>query len=284
MTRAKGVRNINGGDSRFDSEYPSYTWVRPLGRSVGDQFQVYSSNSNENTYTKLWTDHFYGFNKLPETFKNTETPIRVKPANVYYHMFSGQKLASLMALRQNLEYIRSQEVIPIATSRFAGIVDGFNSTKIFSIGKNSWKIEERGALQTFRFDRAALSSVDFTKSDGVVGQRHFQGSLYVYLDKQHEAPVITLKKSTTVHEEPRENTIYLINSQWRVWDVQRHQADHISFTTQGYGTGTMQWKVPDSGTYVVFPENIEVQSENGQIAVTISNAALEPRRLTIQRK
>ena len=29
-TRAAGVRNMNGGDSRFDSEYPSVAYVPPL--------------------------------------------------------------------------------------------------------------------------------------------------------------------------------------------------------------------------------------------------------------
>ena len=60
-TRAAGVRNLNGGDTRLDPEYPSYVWVSPVGREVDGQIQIYSSNSNENTYTGQWKDRFFGF-------------------------------------------------------------------------------------------------------------------------------------------------------------------------------------------------------------------------------
>src|SRR5690606_37394437 len=53
-TREAGVLNMNGGDTRLDGEYPSYTYVAPLTRVVGSERQVYSANSNENTYTNLW--------------------------------------------------------------------------------------------------------------------------------------------------------------------------------------------------------------------------------------
>ena len=49
--RRLGLRNINGGDSRLDVEFPSYAWVAPLGIRVGRELQVFASNSNENTYT-----------------------------------------------------------------------------------------------------------------------------------------------------------------------------------------------------------------------------------------
>ena len=56
--RLAGLANINGGDTRFDREFPSTAWVAPLGVRVGDELQVFASNSNENTYTDLWRDRF----------------------------------------------------------------------------------------------------------------------------------------------------------------------------------------------------------------------------------
>ena len=46
---------MNGGDLRFDSEYSSVAYVAPLARTVGREHQIYSVNSNENTYTNGWT-------------------------------------------------------------------------------------------------------------------------------------------------------------------------------------------------------------------------------------
>ncbi len=113
LTREAGLLNINGGDSRFDDEYPSYASVAPLGLRVGKEWQIYSSNSNENTYTKLWTDRFFGFRYLKTTVNNTETPWRVAPFNIYFHTYSGEREASLNALLENLNFARTKEIIPI---------------------------------------------------------------------------------------------------------------------------------------------------------------------------
>ena len=109
-TRRIGIANINGGDARFDPAYPSYGWVSPIGTRIGNQRQIYASTSNENLYTELWTNRFFGFRNLRDTLRNTEIPIRVKPFNIYYHMYSGEKPASVKALLENLVLARSAGV------------------------------------------------------------------------------------------------------------------------------------------------------------------------------
>lgn len=242
LTRENGVRNINGGDSRFDSEFPSYAYVSPLGRSVGNEWQVYSSNSNENTYTDDWTDQFFGFQHLVRTLRNTETPRRIKPINVYYHMYSGEKLSSLNALKKNIEYGEQYDIIPITTSHYAGIVDGFNTIKMILLKKNQWQILNRDRLNTIRFDRAVFKSVDFEQSKGVIGQRHYQGSLYVALDTNVHEPIITIKSIDISDQEPTENQVYTIKSRWLIWQLQRNPGG-FEFKTQGYGNGEMVWQV-----------------------------------------
>lgn len=111
-TRTAGVRNINGGDSRFDREFPSVAYVPPLSRTVGSERQIYAANSNENTYTNDWTGPYYGFFMLEETLKNTETPRRLKPFNLYYHMYSGEKPAALAAIRHFLDKARGEPSFP----------------------------------------------------------------------------------------------------------------------------------------------------------------------------
>jgi hypothetical protein len=193
LTREAGVKNLNGGDSRMDAEFPSYAFVAPVGRQVGSERQIYASNSNENTYTELWTDRFYGFQNLRATLDNTELPIRVKPFNVYYHIYSAEKDASLDAVVRMLDYARASEIAPIAASHYAAIAEGFYSTRFEPLGKDAWRIDDRGRLQTIRFDRAVFRGVDFARSEGVLGQRHYQGSLYVALDDLPPRTVPKLK-------------------------------------------------------------------------------------------
>jgi len=237
------VRNLNGGDTRFDREFPSYSAVSPLGRSVGKYWQVYASNSNENTYTDLWTDRFFGFRFLVRTFRNTETPIRIKPLNIYYHMYSGEKLSSLNALKRNLNYVRSQPLIPVSTSHFAGVVDGFNRIKIKKIGKNRWQFYNRGLLQTIRFDHSTFKAVDFTRSKGIIGQIHFQGSLYVHLDPAVEHPILKIKNISQSHQVDRAKKAYIIDSKWLIKNFKSF-SNGLKMQVSGFGDGDMRIYIP----------------------------------------
>jgi len=275
-TRLSGYLNINGGDSRFDREYNSLTWVSPLGRQVGKEWQIYASNSNENTYTDLWTGRYHGFKYLIKTFENTESPYRLKPLNVYYHMYSGERKAALNALIANLEYVRTQKVIPIETSQFIKIVEGFQNSKIYKLSDNSWQVENNGDLQTIRFDYSSTKTVDYKKSKGVIGQRHLQGSLYVFLDKNVENPLITLKDFNNFHAPAILYESYLVDSRWDVWNVKR-KGRNTSFYARGYGLGEMTWQVPVKGKYRISfnDKNIYVIAKNNNlVSFTINEDAI----------
>ena len=247
---AAGVSNINGGDSRFDRQFPSISWVAPLGRRVGKAWQTYSSNSNENTYTELWTSNFFGFKHLTKTVHNTGTPRRLKPFNLYYHMYSGEKISSLNALRFNLDYARSLAITPITTSHFTRIVEGAIAAKLQRDGRGRWRILERGALNTVRFDGAIFKQVDFAASVGVIGQLHHQGSLYVALDGDHPDPIIAL----TAHKESGKipkagSNPYLLESRWLVRALSFPGEKSIKFKTAGFGKGEFSWQTTWSGGF-----------------------------------
>lgn len=286
LTEEIKINNINGGDSRFDRIVNSYGWVCPLGLNYGNALQVYASNTNENLYTDMWSKAYFGFNQLPITFERTDSPIRIKPMNVYYHMYSGEKLPSLNAVIQNLEYVRAEECIPIHASNFSAIVKGFYSTKLISLEDRSWAIENRGSLQTIRFDKATFVGVDFSKSKGVIGQRHFQGSLYVYLDEQELTPVITLKDIDTFFEETVEDIPYLISSSWKVWNLKNEKA--LNFEASGFGNGKMNWKVPREGKYKIrFSSSLRdgsliQKSKDGHLFFNIETIAIDPTHIEIE--
>ncbi|HAJ47124.1 MAG TPA: hypothetical protein DCL54_11155, partial [Alphaproteobacteria bacterium] len=210
------VLNINGRASRFDGDFPSYTNVMPVGERSGKNVRIYASHANENEYTALWQGRYFGFRYLVKSLQNTETPRRVKPANVYYHMYSGEKQASLRALLEVLNYVQAQEITPVTTSHYAAIARGFFAVSLVREGHLRWRIRDRGALNTLRFDDANAVQVDYEKSSGIVGHRHTQGSLYVTLDAAVQEPLIALINAVAlVVRRP-----VLSHSRWRLTDAQ----------------------------------------------------------------
>src|SRR5260370_160047 len=174
-----GVPNINGGDTMRDREWPSYTRVAPLMRQVGRHWQTYTSASTENISTELWTGPFYGFRHVIETYENTERPRRVAPVNVYYHYYSGERVASLAALQYVHEWVLRQSLARIFTSEYLAIVEGFRTARIARVPEG-WRISDHRALCTVRFDDTR-AHLDLDRSSGVLGYLHHQGALYVHL-------------------------------------------------------------------------------------------------------
>jgi polysaccharide biosynthesis protein PelA len=179
-----GVLNMNGGDSRMDGEFPSYTGVAPLYRQVGPYIQVHSANSNENTYTGLWTGPYGGYQNVLQTFARTEAPRRILPINIYYHHYSGERHASLRSLQRVYEWVleRRKDLFPVYASRYIAVVRGVHSTRLEQLSDKVWRVTRNGACRTVRFDRCSLY-VDWERSSGLLGFRHLQGSLYVSLDE-----------------------------------------------------------------------------------------------------
>lgn len=236
-----GIPNINGWGSRFDGDLPSNGNVAPVGHRVGNQLQIFPSHANENVYTALWKGRFFGFRYLITSLKNTETPRRIKPVNLYYHMYSGEKQAALKALREVISYLGTQSLTPVTTSHFARIAQGFFSTELEPLGPMSWRIKNRGALQTLRFDTARNRHVDFTRSSGVLGQNHNGDTLYVALDPADAEPVLTLTNAS----EPKTESPYLVHSRWLLSGLTR-QNQGVNFDAAGFGPGEMIIALPRS--------------------------------------
>lgn len=249
-TREAGVPNINGGDTRFDSDYRSYGFVAPISVPVGAERQIYASMSNENTYTDLWTGRYFAYRHVLQTIRNTGLPIRVKPINLYYHSYSAERVASTNALLAVYEAMQDQQIAPVTTSHFARIAEGFYTTQLIPVGARRWRIEARGALQTLRFDRATHTAVDFARSSGVLGTRPAQGSLYVALDPEAAVPVVALTdRGHPIDPDPAPHP-YLFDSRWPAAGLSV-DGDGVTVSAQGFGPLSMTWIVPEMGTWRV---------------------------------
>lgn len=234
-----GLENINGGDSRFDRAYPSYTSLAPLSRPLGGKRQIYTSNANENIYTNKWSGPFYGLKQVIETFKQTEiptladkTPRRISPLNIYCHFYSAEKNASLKALKEVYDYCLSQNIIPIFTSYYTKIVKGFFSLRIIKISNKAWKFSHYGNLGQIRFDNVDYYP-DLSRSRNILGFKFWKGHLYVHLKKAEEAILyLTDKKPSLAYLEEASSLpedFYLTKSR-------------VSFSTSGFGKGIYKFK------------------------------------------
>ena len=250
-TRRAGVRNINGGDSRLDREYPSVSYVPPIGRVAGKERQIYAGNSNENTYTNDWTGPYYGFLMLDQTLANTDRPRRLKPFNLYYHMYSGEKPAALSAIRHFLALARSSPVVPVAASDYAAIADDFYTVRIEQEDLFAWSIASRGELQTVRFDDADALAVDAVASVGVIGSRRHNGALYVALDPKVERAIVALvprADARAAFGAEGSPIAGLEEARWRLSAIAA-QPCAMSMTAQGFGSSQMVWQTRPSQAF-----------------------------------
>lgn len=289
VRKAGGV-NMNGGDARFDADFPSITGLPPIGLPVGAERQIYAAGSNENTYTDLWTSRFYGYRNLVNTMRHAGDPIRLKPFNVYYHMYSGQKAASLNALVSVLTAARGQELAPVAASTYARIAEGFYTARFEPLEDGRrWRVRDRGALNTLRFDRASASAVDFARSTGVLGQRHSQGSLYVALDPAVAEPVVALAEIDRADRDPPASLPYLVEGRW-AFSALAGEGQGFRVAATGYGEGAMVWRVPRPGPWTITAERdgtvlwtgSATADEDGRLALTVPVSGIAPLLLRLR--
>lgn len=286
-TRRAGVRNLNGGDSRLDKEFPSVGYVPPISRPVGAERQIYAVNSNENTYTNDWTGPFGGQMMLDNTLLNTETPRRLKAFNLYYHMYSGEKPAALKTVKHFLDEARAAPVAPIPASDYAAIADDYFATEIEQVDLFSWAIKSRGAMNTLRFEEADHLSVDLAASLGVLGFTRHEHAIYVALDPEAERPVITLKAAAAeTIERPEGRQLSLVEARWRFSGMRIADCDQ-SMTAQGFGPGEMTWRGRPNTAYKVrltrgdalLTEEIRWTDASGELHLKLAAAAIEPATL-----
>ncbi|WP_417519561.1 polysaccharide deacetylase family protein [Minwuia sp.] len=284
-SREAGLLNLNGGDSRFDPEFPSVSYVPAVGFKAGDERQIYAANSNENTYTDLWSGRYFGYRDLVHTLRNTETPRRLKPINIYYHMYSGERTNALNGLLSNLDFARTQEIAPVTTSHYARMAQGFYSTRFEALGASRWRVLDRGALQTLRFDRAEERAVDMDRSEGVLGFRHHLNSLYVALDAAVEQPVVALGPLSA-----RPGIPWLVSARWGVRDLRRSKTE-LAFLARGFGAGEMRWAgmAPGRWQAEVSGPDAEIQRASAQagpdgiLQIVLPGDAIDPVRVRLFR-
>jgi hypothetical protein len=198
------IFNINGGDTTISNTNPWLTLVAPFGLERGEYYQIYTGAQNENVFTNDWLGPFWGFKRVVQTFKLTNSPRRIKPIDVYYHLYSGSKAASLNALKYIFDWAIQQDVMPIFTSEYIPKVMDYYTVSMANEG-DEWLVEGMRDLKTLRIEESN-ASVDFQNSPSVLGIKHFENHTYISLDNSTKHLLREDKK-----RDSKEST-YLISS------------------------------------------------------------------------
>lgn len=186
-----GVANINGGDAAYDEHYNSLTTVSPYGRKAGKYWQVFSCQSNENLYTNLWRADFNGLENVLQTMKRTESPRRLQCANLYYHFYTGDRVASMNAIKKVYQWVEDQGYAKVFPSEYTTFVNGFYSTRVFRLSNSRFVVAGRGKLNTIRLDEG---KVNLKKSYGVTQVDEINDSYYLSLDPKVKYPIIQTER------------------------------------------------------------------------------------------
>ncbi|TDY26039.1 hypothetical protein B0G81_6539 [Paraburkholderia sp. BL6665CI2N2] len=179
-----GVYNFNGGDTVITRSANSWTNIAPIGVDKGPgAYQVYAPNQDENVYTNDWQGPFYGFTRVLETFSMTDKPLRFKPIDIYYHMYSGTKVASLRALDQIFSTVLKQPVMPVYVSEYIRkVLDWHTFAVAKEVGPQAgeWLVRGNGEVRELHWPQATKPVL--ADASGVTGFATGPDGTYVHID------------------------------------------------------------------------------------------------------
>ncbi|WP_457743677.1 endo alpha-1,4 polygalactosaminidase [Sulfurimonas sp.] len=186
------ILNINGGDTYITNLHPWLSYIAPIGLGRGEYYQIYTGAQDENVYTNDWHGPFWGFRKVIQTFKLTNSPKRLKPIDIYYHYYSGSKRASLNALKDVYNWVEKQNIMPVYISEYISKAMDYYTVSI-SNDKKNYLINGMKDLKTVRLE-GLKNYPDLNYSTNIIGFNDFETHRYVHLGKASKA-ILSLSKS-----------------------------------------------------------------------------------------
>ncbi len=180
-----GIPNMNGGQTIATYANPSMTRISPMARPVGNYVQVYAPIMNENVYTNNWLGPFDGFKRVIETFEITEKPRRIKPINIYYHFYSGTKIAAVRSLKDIYSWSVKQDIFPIYGSDYSRKVPDFRDAGVARYLTGEWKVSGLGNVRSLRV-QGRNSWPKLNTSTDLVGARQLHDGIYIHTNGSDE--------------------------------------------------------------------------------------------------
>lgn len=224
ITYADHLLNINGlSSTNIDKHNPSVTNIRPMGIQVGKYIQVFAPIEMDFNFMNALAGPLYGFERVIETLELTDTPRRMKPIDLYYHIYAASYPASLQALYKVYDWAMRQSVMPIYISDYIKKVLDYYQLNMSKRG-DAWLIYSHGDLRELR-SPWNLGYPDLVHSQNVIGFNEKNDQRYIHLGPKQ---MTVLKYQADSPKIP-----YLVDANARVTSFVRN-AKEVVFHLQGY--------------------------------------------------
>lgn len=209
--------NINNGDTTITKASPFLSLVAPAGLKRGNFYQIYTGAQNENVYTNGFSENYWRYKKVIETFELTDKPYRLKPIDIYYHFYSGVKLASLNAVKDVYKWALKQDVIPLKVSEYILKVLDFYET-VIARENNTWLIKTNKNLRTLRVSTNYDGYPDLKLSQGILGYYDYNGQRYIHLNGSGFYKLVFTDAIPETHylEQANGRVIYSDNGKYKI--------------------------------------------------------------------
>ena len=219
------ILNINGGDTTITKTTPWISAISPFGFYKENYIQVFTGAQNENIYTNEWLGPFWGFKRVTQTFELTNSPRRFKPVDIYYHIYSGSKMASLKALEYVFDWALKENLMPIYTSEYIPKVMDFYTASLAN-EEAEWLVSGMRDLRTIRIEKKR-ANIDLKDAQSVIGVQHFEEHTYISLNQEQEHYFKITEKNSMLKES------YLVEANAKV-DTYAKKGTTQEFDFKGY--------------------------------------------------
>lgn len=177
----------------------------------------------------------FGYEGAIAALDDLAVPYRMAPVSPTFTVCTAESNRVPAAIRAILTHAAARPLIP-DQGQLEAIEADFPNVKLDRLSQRTWRVRERGHIQTIRFDGADDLRIAWPVSDGVLGGGRVGGSLYVSLDPESAEPVIALTEAPW--ETPPFPT--LVESRWFIERLVRDQ-EGTTMTVTGSGPGDMVW-------------------------------------------
>ena len=249
------ILNINGGDTYITNIHPWLSYIGPIGLGRGPYYQIYTGAQDENVYTNDWTGPFWGFKRVVQTFKLTNSPRRLKPIDIYYHYYAGSKIASLNAVKYVYDWALKQDTMPIFTSEYIPKAMDYYTVSMAK-DNNKFLVVGMKNLKTLRIEKKNIS-VDLKASSDIAGYNHFENHTYIHVAKNSQV----ILKLADAHAS--QNLPYLVSANGKIVDFKRTKKS-MHLKLQSHMPMKLQLFIPKKCTYTL-TQGYKVVSKKDEI-------------------
>lgn len=283
--RGIGIISMQESSNRLDPFYPSITNLAPIARPVGQERLLYSLNAGEDMFSAQRRPSAAVLKALETTQRKTGGLRRLAGIDYHFHIQSLRSTSGVRVVREALAAAAQGPYFFTKVEHFSQLAASFVDVRMMRIGELSWRIDRRGAIQTFRVDDAEHLQVDMSASKGVLGQRRHGRALYIALDEADET--VNLSLQPVALDRPLQFS--LVESRWRMWHLDRSNCNW-SFITSGYGPGELVFEGLPEGDFAVSGNrdgkllwsSEATTKQNGRLVVQVPADGVRPVKVHIQ--